>query len=57
MDISLQGEGLYFSFEELKDMSAFFIKDGHIDVVGTIYRVKDRKLQVLTEEDIKELEQ
>ena len=41
----------------MEDMSAFFIKGGRIDVVGTIYRVKDRKLQVLTEEDIKELEQ
>lgn len=41
----------------MEDMSAFFIKGGHIDVVGTIYRMKDRKLQVLTEEDIKELEQ
>ena len=41
----------------MEDLSAFFIKEGHIDVVGTIYRVKDRELKVLTEEDIKELEQ
>ena len=41
----------------MEDMSAFFIKGGRIDVVGTIYRVKDRELQLLTEEGIKELEQ
>lgn len=41
----------------MEDMSAFFIKEGRIDVVGTIYRVKNREFRVLTEEDIKELEQ
>ena len=41
----------------MEDMSAFFIKGGCIDAVGTIYRVKDRELKALTEEDIKELEQ
>lgn len=41
----------------MEDMSAFFIKEGRIDIVGTIYRVKDRELQVLTEAGIKELEQ
>ena len=37
----------------MEDMSAFFIKEGRIDVVGTIYRVENRELQVLTEEEIK----
>jgi len=41
----------------MEDMSAFFIKGGRIEVVGTIHKVKDRKLRVLNEEDIKELEQ
>ena len=41
----------------MEDMSAFFIKEGRINVVGTIYRVQNRELHVLTEEDIKELEQ
>lgn len=41
----------------MEDMSAIFIKWGKIDIVGTIYRVKNRELQVLTEENIKELEQ
>ena len=41
----------------MEDMSAFFIKGGRIDIVGTIFFVKDRELRVLTEEDIKELEQ
>ena len=41
----------------MEDMSAFFIKEGRIDVVGTIYRVRNRELQQLTEEGIKELEQ
>lgn len=40
----------------MEDMSAFFIKEGRIDVVGTIYRVKNRQFQVLTEEGIRELE-
>ena len=40
----------------MEDMSAFFIKGGRIDVVGTIYHVKNRELHVLTEEDINELE-
>ena len=41
----------------MEDMSAFFIKRGRIDVVGTIYKVKNRQLGQLTVEDIKELEQ
>ena len=41
----------------MEDMSAFFIKRGRIDVVGTIYKAKDRQLKELTGEDIKELEQ
>lgn len=41
----------------MEDMSAFFIKEGRIDVVGTIHKVRDRKIRVLTEEDIKDLEQ
>lgn len=41
----------------MEDLSAFFIKGGKIDVVGKIYRVKNRELQALTEENIKELEQ
>ena len=40
----------------MEDMSAFFIKGGKIDVVGTIYRVENRELHRLTEEDIHELE-
>ncbi len=41
----------------MEDMSAFFIKRGKIDIVGTIYRVKNREFQEITEENIKELEQ
>ncbi len=41
----------------MEDLSAFFIKGGRIDVVGKIYRVNDREIRVITEEDIKELEQ
>jgi len=41
----------------MEDMSAFFIKEGQIDVVGTIYSVKNREFHALTEKDIKELEQ
>lgn len=40
----------------MTDLSAFFIKNGKIDTVGTIYRVENRELKPLTEEDIKELE-
>lgn len=40
----------------MEDMSAFFIKDGKIDTVGNIYRVENRELRSLSEEDIKELE-
>ena len=39
----------------MEDLSAFFIKEGKIDTVGNIYRVENRKLRLLTEEDIKEL--
>ena len=41
----------------MEDMSAFFIKGGKIDVVGTIHHVENRELHRLTEEDIRELEQ
>jgi SAM-dependent methyltransferase len=41
----------------MEDMSAFFIKSGKIDTVGTIYRAKNRQLNLLSEEDIHELEQ
>ncbi|MBO4653516.1 MAG: methyltransferase domain-containing protein [Lachnospiraceae bacterium] len=41
----------------MEDMSAFFIKRGRIDTVGTIYRMENRELQPLTEEGIRELEQ
>ena len=40
----------------MTDMSAFFIKNGKIDTVGTIYLVENRELKPLTEEGIKELE-
>ncbi|MBR5340933.1 MAG: Type 1 glutamine amidotransferase-like domain-containing protein [Erysipelotrichaceae bacterium] len=40
----------------MEDMSAFFIKDGKIDIVGRIYRVEDGNFRLLTESDIKELE-
>jgi len=41
----------------MEDMSAFFIKGGKIDVVGRIYRAENRKLHLVTEDDIRELEQ
>ena len=41
----------------MEDLSAFFIKGGKIDAVGTIFRVENRELRPLTEECIKELEQ
>ena len=40
-----------------EDMSAFFIKEGKIDVVGKIYRVENRELRHISENDIHELEQ
>ena len=39
----------------MEDMSAFFIKGGKIDTVGNIYRVENRELRSLSEEDIKML--
>ena len=33
----------------MEDMSAFFIKDGKVDIVGNIYRVENRELRLLTE--------
>ena len=39
------------------DMSAFFIKEGKIDVVGKIWHAENRKLRPITEADIHELEQ
>ena len=41
----------------MEDMSAFFIKEGQIDVVGKIWRAEDRKLRLINEDDIHELEQ
>ena len=41
----------------MEDMSAFFIKKGKIDIVGSIHCAEDRKLRPITKEDIKELEQ
>ena len=41
----------------MEDMSAFFIKNGKIDIVGTIYHVEKRELRRVTEDDIRELEQ
>ena len=40
----------------MEDNSAFFIKEGKIDIVGNIYRVKNRELRLLSQNDIKELE-
>ena len=40
----------------MEDMSAFFIKGGKIDTVGTIWRAENRELRPLTAEDIIELE-
>lgn len=40
----------------MEDMSAFFIKEGRIDAVGTIFRAENRKLRLLTDGDIEELE-
>ena len=41
----------------MEDMSAFFIKEGKIDVVGKIWRAENRELRPITEDDIHELEQ
>ncbi|MCR5427419.1 MAG: methyltransferase domain-containing protein [Lachnospiraceae bacterium] len=41
----------------MEDMSAFFIKGGKIDAVGNIYRAENRQLSLITEDDIRELEQ
>ena len=41
----------------MEDMSAFFIKGGKINITGTIYRVQNRELRLITEDDIRELEQ
>ena len=41
----------------MEDMSAFFIKEGKIDIVGKIYRVENRDLRPISENDIHELEQ
>ena len=38
-------------------MSAFFIKEGRIETVGTIWRVENKELRTIADEDIKELEQ
>lgn len=41
----------------MEDMSAFFIKEGRIETVGTIWRVENREMRKITDEDINELEQ
>ncbi len=41
----------------MEDMSAFFIKEGKIDVVGKIWHAENRKLRLVSEDDIRELEQ
>ncbi|MCR4989609.1 MAG: Type 1 glutamine amidotransferase-like domain-containing protein [Lachnospiraceae bacterium] len=41
----------------MEDMSAFFIRKGKIDIVGSIHCVEDRKIRPITQEDIIELEQ
>ena len=41
----------------MEDMSAFFIKEGKINVIGKIYRVENRELRPISENDIHELEQ
>ena len=41
----------------MEDMSAFFVKRGKIDTVGTIYRAENRELHLITEDDIHALEQ
>lgn len=41
----------------MEDMSAFFIKEGRIETVGTIWRVENKELRTIADEDIKELEQ
>ena len=41
----------------MEDMSAFFIKGGKIDIVGTIHRAENRELRLITEDNIHELEQ
>ena len=41
----------------MEDMSAFFIKEGKIDVVGKIWHAENRELRPITEDDIHELEQ
>ena len=34
----------------MEDMSALFLKEGKVDLVGTIYRAENRKLQLLTQD-------
>ncbi len=41
----------------MEDMSAFFIKGGKIDVVGTVWRAENGDLRLITEDDVRELEQ
>jgi len=41
----------------MEDMSAFFIKEGRIDVVGRIHRADNRQIRPITEDDINELKQ
>ena len=41
----------------MEDMSAFFIKEGKIDVVGKIWRAENRELRPINEDDIRELEE
>ncbi len=41
----------------MEDMSAFFIENGEIDIVGNIYLVENRKLRLLTNDEIQKLKQ
>lgn len=34
----------------MEDMSALFIKEGKVELVGTIYRAENRKLRLLTQD-------
>ena len=36
----------------MEDMSAFFIKEGKVDLVGKIYRAENRELRLLTQNDM-----
>ena len=40
----------------MEDLSAFFLKGGRIDIVGTIWRAENRELRRLTAEDLAKVE-